>query len=119
MDGWIKLHREIMQHWIWNDTPFDKRSAWIYMLMMANHDDNKFMFDGQFIEVKRGSFITSIRKLCDYWGWSNTKVTKFLKILKTDSMIEYLSDKKKTVITIVNYGVYQGKDVTETSQKRH
>ena len=57
-------------------------------------------------------------------GWSNTKVVKFLSVLKGDKMIDYFSDKKKTLLTIVNYDIYQNdktqkrqsKD-TETTQK--
>lgn len=119
MAGWIKLYRDITDHWIWEDKPFDKRSAWIDLILMANHKDNKFVFGNELTEVKRGSFITSVRKLCDKWGWSNTKVTSFLQVLKNDNMIDYLSDTKKTVVTIVNYGLYQDINDTETTQKRH
>lgn len=119
MAGWIKLYRDITDHWIWQEKPFDKRSAWIDLILMANHKDNKFVFGNELTEVKRGSFITSVRKLCDKWGWSNTKVTSFLQVLKNDNMIDYLSDTKKTVVTIVNYGLYQDINDTETTQKRH
>lgn len=119
MAGWIKLYRDITDHWIWQEKPFDKRSAWIDLILMANHKDNKFVFGNELTEVKRGSFITSVRKLCNKWGWSNTKVTSFLQILKNDNMIDFLSDTKKTVVTIVNYGLYQDINDTETTQKRH
>ncbi len=76
-------------------------------------------FDGSLIEVKRGQKLTSIRKLCERWGWSNTKVTKFLKLLETDGMITYFSDTKKTLITIVNYSDWQDNENKKTSQKRH
>jgi hypothetical protein len=119
MAGWIKLYRDITDHWIWQEKPFDKRSAWIDLILMANHKDNKFVFGNELTEVKRGSFITSVRKLCNKWGWSNTKVTSFLQILKNDNMIDFLSDTKKTVVTIVNYGLYQDINDTKTTQKRH
>lgn len=117
--GWISLHRKIREHWIWQEKPFDKRSAWIDLLMEVNHKDNKFLLGNELVEVPRGSTITSIRQLCDRWKWSNTKVTTFLKLLKEDGMIDFKSDKKKTVITIVNYESYQNTNDTETSQERH
>lgn len=52
-------------------------------------------------------------------GWSNSKVVKFLKILESDSIIYVKSDTRKTVITIVNYSVYQGFVDEKTTQKRH
>ena len=117
--GWISLHRRIRNHWIWQEKPFDKRSAWIDLLMEVNHKDNKFLLGNELVEVPRGSTITSIRQLCDRWQWSNTKVTTFLKLLKEDGMIDFKSDKKKTVITIANYDSYQGIKDTETTQERH
>ncbi len=119
MDGWIKLHRKITDNWIWQEKPFDKRSAWIDMLIMANHDNNKFLFGGELVEVSRGSFITSELKLMERWGWSKTKVRNFLKILENDSMIIKKSDKKKTTIFIENYSDYQDKQTTEKPQKDH
>ncbi len=124
MEGWIKLHRVIMQHGFYYEKPFSKLSAWIDLLLCANHVDNKVYFDGNFIEVKRSQLITSIRKLCERWGWSNTKVVRFLECLKNESQIHFKSDTKKTVITIVNYDLYQNektqkhfKNDAETSQK--
>lgn len=122
-EGWISVHRKIKECWIWDEKPFDRTHAWIDLLLSANHQAKKIMFDGTLYEVERGSFITSIRKLCDKWGWSNTKVKKFLEALTDEEMITYKSDTKKTTITIVNYEVYQDinitKNITETSQKHH
>lgn len=117
--GWIKLNRKLQNHWLWNDKPFDKRSAWIDMLMMANHSDNKFLLGNQLVEVKEGSFITSELKLMDRWGWSKTKVRSFIKLLEDDNMIVKKSDNKKTTLTIVNYSVYQDSQTTEEPQKNH
>ena len=107
MSGWISIHRKIQDHWLWQEKPFDKRSAWIDLLLMANHKDNKFLLGSELIDVKRGSFITSEYKLIDRWGWSKTKVRNFLKLLEDDKMIIKISDRKKTTLTIVNYNDYQ------------
>lgn len=35
--GWVKIHRAIEDSGIWqHKEPFDKRSAWIDLIMMAN-----------------------------------------------------------------------------------
>ena len=115
--GWIKLHRNIQDHWLWQEKPFDKRSAWIDLLLMANHKDNKFLLGSELIEVKRGSFITSEYKLMDKWGWSKTKVRNFLKLLEDDKMITKVSDRKKTTLTIVNYNDYQISETTKELPK--
>ncbi|UII56244.1 Replication protein O [Cytobacillus spongiae] len=88
------------------------------LLMMVNHEDKKAVLGNEMIEVKRGQRITSIRKLCDKWSWSNTKVTQFLNLLQNDGMIYLKSDTKKTVITIANYDSYQSREEGKTIQNR-
>lgn len=123
MSGWISIHRKVDKHWLWEDKPFSKGQAWIDILMMVNHEDGKTLMGNGLVDVKRGSRITSIRKLCDRWGWSNTKVKSFLKLLEEDKMLIAISDTKKTTLTVVNYNDYQRntkeENDTETSEEHH
>ena len=116
--GWIKLNRSIQENWLWEEKPFDKKSAWIDLLLMANHKNNKFPLGNEIIEVEQGSFITSEIKLMNRWGWSKTKLRNFLKLLESEKMITKVVDRKKTTINIVNYKVYQGsEDQEKTTEK--
>lgn len=117
MSGWISIHRKIQEHWIWSEKPFSKGQAWIDLLLMANHKDNKFLLGNELVEVERGSFITSEVKLSDRWGWSRSKVRGFLKLLESDEMLVRKTDKKKTTLTIVNYNDYQVLKTAEEPQK--
>jgi|SRR5690625_3525234 len=118
--GFIKLHRKIQDHWLFEEKrTFSKFEAWIDMLLMANHKENKVVLGNELITIERGQFITSIRKLGERWNWSNTKVTNFLEILKQDEMITYKKDTKKTVITIVKYSVYHDNENAKTTRERH
>ena len=105
--GWISLHRKIASNWVWDEKPFDRGRAWIDLLLHINHTDKKFMFDGNMIQLEAGQKITSIRKMADRWGWSRTKVTKFLSNLEKDGMLHVNSDTKKTLLTVVNWATYQ------------
>lgn len=108
MEGWISLHRQIQEHWIWKTKePFDKRSAWIDLLLLVNHQSEKIEFDNKFIEVERGQRITSLEKLAIRWKWSRHKVSDFLNNLEQDGMLVQVRDKKKTLISIENYNKYQ------------
>lgn len=113
--GWISIHRKIQDNLIWNDKPFNRGAAWVDLLLLANHEDKKVLFNGSIIEVKRGEKITSLRKLSERWGWSITKVKKFLNLLSDEKMISYKSDSKKTVYNIVNYEVYQDSENTKSN----
>jgi len=108
-NGWISIHRKIQQHWIWEtNKPFDKRSAWIDILLMVNHKKRKVILGNELIEVGCGERITSERKLAERWGWSRTKVRNFLEILKKDSMIKVEKpNQKRTRIKVLNYSNYQ------------
>ena len=106
--GWIKLYRQLQDCWIWLDKePFDKRSAWVDLLLTANHSDKKILFNGELITVKRGQILTSVRKLSAKWKWSVNKVYRFLKLLEDDEMLQKESDKDRTLLTIENYSVFQ------------
>ena len=106
--GWIKLYRQLQDCWIWLDKePFDKRSAWVDLLLTANHSDKKILFNGELITVKRGQILTSVRKLSAKWKWSVNKVYRFLKLLESDEMLRKESDKDRTLLTIVNYSIFQ------------
>lgn len=116
--GWISVHRKIEDDWLWKDKPFSKGQAWVDLLLMVNHEDNKILFNGELIEVKRGQRITSIKKLCDRWGWSNKKVKRFLELLQEDDKIGLeIAPRKATTITIVNYSLYQDEAPAKASRK--
>lgn len=114
--GYIKLYREIRDHWIWSNGDYLK--AWLDLIMMMNHEDTKVMYDKSLITVKRGSRITSIRKLAERWGWSRNRVKRFLDILESDGMIATERDTKKTTITVIKYGFYQGQDRKSGTQMK-
>jgi len=120
--GYIKLFRQIQDCWLWTSPdPFDERSAWIDLLMLANHADKTTMFDKKLVTVKRGQRITSIRLLAERWHWGRTRTLNFLKNLEADKMIVREADSRRTLITIVNYEKFQGfenTDETVTRQSR-
>jgi len=115
--GWIRLDRKITENWLWEDKPFSKGQAWIDLILMANHKDNKFPLGDDVVAVERGSFVTSELKLMQRWGWSKTKVRAFLSQLQNDQMLVKKTDRKKTTLTIANYGVYQDIETTEEPKK--
>lgn len=106
-NGWISVYRSLQNHWIWDDKPYSKGQAWITMLMMANHEDKKLMYDGNIIFVKRGSFITSILKLSQKFGWDRKKTTRFIDALEMEKSVITNRTTHGTTVTIVNYEKYQ------------
>lgn len=112
--GWILIHRQIQDCSIWvDDEPFDRRSAWIDLLLLVNHRDKQIIFNGSPITVVRGQYLTSIRKLAERWNWSYNRTVRYLKLLEELQMISRDSDNHRSLITVENYGVYQDLKITD------
>lgn len=115
--GWIKLHRRLLDCWIWDIKPFDKGRAWVDLLLLAMHHDKKIVIEDKPTIIGRGSYFTSRGQLADRWGWSIKKVDVYLKTLEKEEMVTTHRTPKGTTITIVNYEEYQvegtTKDITE------
>lgn len=110
--GWIKLHRKLLDNWVWKEKPFDKGRAWVDLLLMAMHCDKKTLVDNDVIIIPRGSLMTSIVKLADRWGWSRGKVMRFLDVLECEQMLNTKRTPNGTLVTIVKYEDYQLDDTT-------
>jgi hypothetical protein len=118
MSGWIKLHRQLNNHWIWDKPEYLK--WWLDILMQANIEPKKVLIKNQLIEVKRGDVVYSYETWANRWKINKSKVLRFLKMLEKDSMIVLKSEIVTTRITICKYDTYQGeRNDNETQVKRN
>ena len=105
MGGYIKIDRKIMD-WEWYKN-INTKVLFLHCLLKANWKDGKF--EGKLI--KRGSFITSTKKLSNELCLTEDEVRTAMKHLITTGEITKQTTNKYTVITVSNYELYQ--DVTE------
>ena len=118
MSGWIKLHRQLNNHWIWDKPEYLK--WWLDILMQANIEPKKVLIKNQLIEVERGDVVYSYETWANRWKINKSKVLRFLKMLEKDSMIVLKSETVTTRITICKYDTYQGeRNDSETQVKRN
>ena len=107
MSGWVKIHRSIQDHWIWENPV--KLKWWLDLIMMANHQENKILINGELVIVSSGERHTSEDKLATRWGVSRNTVRKFLTLLEKDGMISMKKSRQTgTTYKVLNYNVYQG-----------
>lgn len=107
--GWIKLHRSIWDNSIWkNKSRFDDRSAWIDLLLMANHEDHEAVYGKTVVKIRRGQLFTSARSLAKRWRWGIGTVNRYLCLLCEIGMLIKDGQANGTLLTIVNYEKYQG-----------
>lgn len=107
--GWVKIHRQVWESAIWQAyEPFDRRSAWIDLILMANHDDKEKIIGAEETQkIRRGQVHCSTKFLANRWGWSKGKVTRFLSLLKSANMVTTQCYNGRTLITLVKYDDFQ------------
>ena len=104
--GWIKINREIVNHWLWSDA--ERLKWWLDLLFLANWDDKKVLHDSHLFTLKRGQIIASVAFLCERWEKSNKTVVKYLQMLESEKMIKReILYRQTPIITICNYELYQ------------
>lgn len=109
MTGWIKIHRDIVNHWIYGNVNW--RAWWIDLLLMAAWEDRTIEHDSHVFTLKRGQMIASISFLSQRWCVSNPTVIRYLKMLEKDDMIvRSILYRQTSIITICNYDNYQSLD---------
>ena len=119
MKGWISLHRKILDNPILTRSrTYSRFEAFIFMLLSANHKENKVIIGNQIVKVKKGSFISSQKKLMLIFNWGSTKLRAFLTMLENDKMIKLNINKVSTQISILNYDTYQSNG-TQTEHKQN
>ena len=105
--GYVSIHREIMDHWLWQDKPFSKGQAWIDLILLAKYKQEKFPYKDGITEGQRGTVYRSISWLAERWGWGRDRTRRFLDLLQEDGMITIVATTHQTTITLVNYGKFQ------------
>ena len=114
--GYVPIYRSLQEHWLWmSDDEFDIRSAWVDLLMSANHEDKKINIGRDAITLHAGQMWTSYVKLAQRWHWSRPRVYRYIKMLVSDGMILVDGTPNGTLLTLVNYGrfaIHGNADVT-------
>jgi DNA replication protein DnaD len=119
MAGWIKLHREVSEHWIFSD-PWKFRN-WVDLVLMANYQRSRINFGNTIVNIDRGQLVCSYDRLASRWNANKMKVRRFLALLQKDGMIQIESIGFATRLTICKYESYQDlrhADDTPTTRTR-
>lgn len=113
LQGWISLHRKLMENAVWGDPNYLK--LWIYCLFKASHQDHEQLIGNQMIQLKVGQFVTGRIALSDDLNrgvkpklrLDELTWWRHLKNLEKWGMLNIKTTNKYSVITIDKYEVYQ------------
>ena len=105
MDGWITIYRKIQEKSWYKDSEYVH--VWLHLILNANYTNKKIWINSKEVEVKRGQLLTSRKSISDKTGVQQSKIYRVLKRLENEQQIKQQKTNKYTIITIVNYELYQ------------
>lgn len=106
MEGWIKMHRKMLDNPIvFKDA--DHVAVWTYLLLNAAHTEYPAVFKGRKILLLPGQLITGRKAISERLKISESKVQRILKWFESDLQIEQQTSNKNRLITITNWKQYQ------------
>lgn len=82
-------------------------SVWIYLVLMASHEEKEVLFAGKKIKLMPGQLITGRKKIADFFAISESKVWRILKDFKIEQQIEQQTSNKNSLISLKNWDKYQ------------
>lgn len=111
-NGWVKLHRKILEWEFYNDMPV--RSVFIHLLLTAEFDT----VECHGITVQRGQMITTLAELMDCLGITKKQVRRALSDLQAHNQITIVKTHRHMILTVVNYDSYQD-SASDTQNQGH
>lgn len=129
MEGYIALYRCLLDKPIWKQSTPEQKTILITLLLMANHEENEWEWQGQKFKVFPGQFVTSLDSIVKTCGKGITIQNVRSALLRFEKL-EFLtnaSTKTGRFITILKWHTYQvdlmrgnketNKEVTKTQQR--
>lgn len=117
MKGWIKLHRKLLFNPIMSRPNY--LSLWVNLLLKANHEETKMIWNGGVIIIKEGQFIGGRKGLAKQTGISESTVEDILRFLEKEGQIRQQKTNKYRLITILNWKEYQSNPTTSRQQSNN
>lgn len=108
MDGYIRLHRKLLENKIFNNERLLK--VWVWCLLRASYTTRTVILGRQEINILPGQFITGQLRASDELKMPKSTVWDCLKLLVKLGYIDMKSGNKFSVVTVINWGLYQSPD---------
>lgn len=123
MSGYILMHRGWQDNPIFDREEYSRRDAWVWLIESASWKPTRVRVKGDMIDLERGELCFAQRFLAEKWGWSKSRVDRFLKALAAEGMItvrtkngataDHAAGQGQSIITICKYDKYQAPEGVE------
>lgn len=107
MSGFIQINRSLWSNVDFDDSEMSQREAFVWMIAHAAWRPTTAKAGKVRVDLDRGQLAFSVRFLAEKFGWSKSRVHRFLEALKNRDTIGTESGTGVCVITICNYDKYQ------------
>ena len=117
-NGWIKLYRKIQESDMYQYLNSKQRDVMIQILLMANHHEREWMWEGRVYKCKPGQLITSLQTLKSRCAKdvSIQNIRTSLSVLEKFGFLTNKSTNTGRIITLINWDAYQS-DEFETNKE--
>ena len=109
MGGWIKIHRQLQDSWIWEDSKLLK--WWLIILFHVNHEPKRFPVGDKIYVCNEGQSFRSLEQWMELFSCSKRSLLKFLDLLQKDEMITRETigsgNRRKLLLTVNNWASFQ------------
>ena len=114
-NGWIKLYRCLLDDPIWQCSTNEQKVILVTLLLMANHAERKWQWNGRPYICGPGQMITSLNSIREKVGdaISIKKIRTALRRFEKMGFLTNHSTKHNRLITICNWEFYQSQALTE------
>ncbi|PUZ25042.1 hypothetical protein DCC81_12065 [Chitinophaga parva] len=122
LSNFIPINRKFFNHAFWKEErTFSKSEAWLDLCVSARFEESEAteLIGGKLVSWTKGQLPASLRYLAERWKWSKNKVDDFLLLLEREGMICRLAVNGITILSLVNYSVYNGSGQQKGQQKGH
>lgn len=106
-EPFVRLARKFFRSDLWQEPrEFSYAEAWLDMIQSAALAPEATLIEGECISLRRGEMFAPIRYLGQRWGWSKSKVQRFLENLRKAGRIESGNGTLSSVIRLCKYEDY-------------
>jgi len=118
-EGWVRLYRKIQRSAVFQNEGLLK--VWIWCMVKANHEDRWIpVSTGKGtteVLVKRGQFVFGRKSAARALGMDESTVYKRMQKLTTMGNCNIQSNTHYSLVTVLNYGPYQGGESKQVTGK--
>ena len=112
-EGWIKLYRSTLKHWIYQDP--EALKLWITLLLKASHSTYQQKLGNLMVNLEPGELIFGLESFAFLTDLHRSKVYRLIKLMAEEGLISYDTDSYSafSLVKINDWEVWQ-KEQNET-----